>query len=120
MKTAIAALDSVFERVDGRAKALGLSRSEFFSLAALRYLELLDREDLTARIDAAVIADSTAAADEQAEWARAGLSALAAGTPGDSWRGLTARIERGEIYWVDLGSPTGSAPAKTRPTLRKG
>jgi mRNA interferase MazF len=26
-------------------------------------------------------------------------------------------IRRGEIYWVDLGPPTGSRPAKTRPVL---
>src|SRR6266568_6394172 len=31
----------------------------------------------------------------------------------------TARlvIRRGEIYWVDLGQPRGSRPAKTRPVL---
>lgn len=26
-------------------------------------------------------------------------------------------IRRGEIYWVDLGPPSGSRPAKTRPVL---
>lgn len=26
-------------------------------------------------------------------------------------------IERGEIYWVDLGPPSGSRPAKRRPVL---
>lgn len=26
-------------------------------------------------------------------------------------------IRRGEIYWVDLGPPTSSRPAKTRPVL---
>jgi mRNA interferase MazF len=26
-------------------------------------------------------------------------------------------IRRGEIYWVDLGQPGGSRPAKTRPVL---
>jgi mRNA interferase MazF len=26
-------------------------------------------------------------------------------------------IRRGEIYWVDLGQPRGSRPAKTRPVL---
>ena len=26
-------------------------------------------------------------------------------------------IERGGIYWADLGAPTGSAPAKRRPVL---
>jgi mRNA interferase MazF len=26
-------------------------------------------------------------------------------------------IRRGQIYWVDLGQPSGSRPAKTRPVL---
>ena len=29
----------------------------------------------------------------------------------------TTRPRRGEIYWVDLGEPTGSAPAYRRPVL---
>ncbi|HEY6424267.1 MAG TPA: type II toxin-antitoxin system PemK/MazF family toxin [Pseudonocardiaceae bacterium] len=28
-------------------------------------------------------------------------------------------IERGSIYWVDLGPPIGSRPAKRRPVLRR-
>jgi len=85
VKTAIAVPDAVFERVERRVKALGVSRSEFFSRAAERYLEELDREDLTARIDAAIAVSGTVVADEQADWADAGLAGLAAATDGDDW-----------------------------------
>ena len=54
MKTAISLPDDTYERASRRAKELGISRSEFFATAATRYLETLDRESLTARIDEAL------------------------------------------------------------------
>ncbi|WP_062303362.1 ribbon-helix-helix protein, CopG family [Demequina subtropica] len=51
MKTAISLPDAVFEAVTTRAAALGMSRSEFFSVAAQRYLRDLDEAALTGRID---------------------------------------------------------------------
>lgn len=67
MKTAISVPDETFEKASRRAKALGMSRSEFFSRAAARYLDQLDAEAVTRQIDAAVGAledadDSSAAA----------------------------------------------------------
>ena len=54
MKTAISVPDETFDRASQRAQQLGISRSEFFATAAKRYLEDLDRESLTARIDQAL------------------------------------------------------------------
>lgn len=54
MKTAISVPDETFERASARAQQLGISRSEFFATAARRYLNELDRESLTARIDQAL------------------------------------------------------------------
>lgn len=54
MKTAISVPDETFERANQRASALGMSRSEFFTRAARRYLEQLDADSLTHQIDAAV------------------------------------------------------------------
>jgi metal-responsive CopG/Arc/MetJ family transcriptional regulator len=54
VKTAISVPDATFERVDRRARELGLSRSEFYATAATRYLEELDRSTLTARINEAL------------------------------------------------------------------
>jgi len=54
MKTAISVPDETFERASRRAQQLGISRSEFFATAAKHYLETLDRESLTARIDEAL------------------------------------------------------------------
>jgi metal-responsive CopG/Arc/MetJ family transcriptional regulator len=54
MKIAISIPDATFERVEERAAALGMSRSEFFARAAQQYLDQLDTASLTGRIDAAV------------------------------------------------------------------
>jgi len=66
MKTAISVPDETFDQAERRAAELGMSRSEFFTRAAQNYLEQLDANSLTARIDAAVALvgpdDSTSAA----------------------------------------------------------
>lgn len=66
MKTAISVPDETFDQAERRAAALGMSRSEFFTRAAQRYLRELDAQSLTARIDAAValvgVDESSAAA----------------------------------------------------------
>jgi metal-responsive CopG/Arc/MetJ family transcriptional regulator len=54
VKTAISVPDDTFEQVERRAGSLGMSRSEFFTRAAQRYLHDLDEESLTADIDAAI------------------------------------------------------------------
>lgn len=54
MKTAISLPDDTFERASRRAKELGLSRSEFFARAAVRLLDELDAESLTAQMNAAL------------------------------------------------------------------
>lgn len=58
VKTAISLPDETFHAVTHRAHALGISRSEFFAVAARRYLEELDRASVTAQIDEAVAASS--------------------------------------------------------------
>lgn len=54
VKTAISLSDETFERVTDRARRLGMSRSEFFARAAEAYLDCLDSELLTKRIDEAL------------------------------------------------------------------
>ncbi|MGL4178181.1 MAG: ribbon-helix-helix protein, CopG family [Dermatophilaceae bacterium] len=54
MKTAISVPDETFERASRRASDLGMSRSEFFARAARHYLDELDVQSLTGRIDAAL------------------------------------------------------------------
>jgi antitoxin MazE6 len=54
MKTAISVPDATFEEATKRARELGISRSEFFSTAARRYLDDLARESLTRQIDQAL------------------------------------------------------------------
>ncbi|MDQ2796683.1 MAG: ribbon-helix-helix domain-containing protein [Actinomycetota bacterium] len=54
MKTAISVPDETFDRASRRAKALGMSRSEFFARAADSYLDELDAHSVTRQIDAAL------------------------------------------------------------------
>ncbi len=58
MKTAISVPDETFEKASRRAQELGVSRSEFFSNAATRYLAELDAESVTAQINQAVDAQT--------------------------------------------------------------
>jgi Arc/MetJ family transcription regulator len=80
VKTAISVPDEIFERTTKQAAELGISRSEFFSRAARRYLDELASRSLTEQVNEALEAagddDSAAAA------ARAGRRLLAAG---DEW-----------------------------------
>ena len=54
MKTAISIPDATFERATRKAQALGMSRSEFFTRAAARYLDELEAESITEQIDLAL------------------------------------------------------------------
>jgi metal-responsive CopG/Arc/MetJ family transcriptional regulator len=76
MKTAISVPDETFEQVERRAGSLGMSRSEFFTRAAQRYLRQLDDESLTADIDGALRLAETD--DSGAAAAAAGRRVLAA------------------------------------------
>jgi hypothetical protein len=54
VKTAISIPDATFERATRKAQDLGMSRSEFFTRAAARYLDELDAESVTEQIDLAL------------------------------------------------------------------
>jgi metal-responsive CopG/Arc/MetJ family transcriptional regulator len=81
VKTAISIPDETFDQAERRAASLGMSRSEFFTKAAQRYLAQLDEEALTAAIDAAV--DLVGADDSSAAAVSSGRRRLA-GTE-DDW-----------------------------------
>jgi hypothetical protein len=83
MKTAISIPDEVFARVEERAAALNLNRSQFFVRAAENYLLALDDESVTSHIDAAVRRDPTYS--EPSDVANVGLSRLEQLTADDSW-----------------------------------
>jgi hypothetical protein len=54
VKTAISIPDETFARAEQHATVLGVSRSEFFTRAARRYMEHLEAASLTSRIDLAL------------------------------------------------------------------
>jgi hypothetical protein len=54
VKTAISVPEDTYNRASQRARELGMSRSEFFSRAASRYLDQMDIESVTSEIDQAV------------------------------------------------------------------
>jgi metal-responsive CopG/Arc/MetJ family transcriptional regulator len=62
MKTAISIPDATFTRVEATAARLGVSRSEFFTRAAERWIADLEDAQTTAAIDAVLRADEHDAA----------------------------------------------------------
>lgn len=54
MKSAISLPDETFRRVDAAAQRLGVSRSEFFTRAAEKWLASLDDEGTTEAINDAI------------------------------------------------------------------
>lgn len=82
MKTAISLPDDTFDRASRRAVELGMSRSEFFAHAAVRYLDDLDAASATSQIDAAL--ERIASGDDSnAVAVEAGRRVLADGA--DQW-----------------------------------
>jgi metal-responsive CopG/Arc/MetJ family transcriptional regulator len=80
VKTAISIPDETFNEAERRAAELGVSRSEFFTTAARHYIQELNAQSLTGRIDAAI---ALVGSDESSHAAvRAGRRALA---DGDDW-----------------------------------
>ena len=79
VKTAISVPDETFEQATRQAAELGISRSEFFTRAARRYLDELAARSLTQQVDEAL---QTAGRDDSAAAAAAGRQRLAAG---DDW-----------------------------------
>jgi hypothetical protein len=51
VKTAISIPDDTFTRAERRARMLGITRSQFYTRAAQRYLDELDATSLTRQID---------------------------------------------------------------------
>jgi metal-responsive CopG/Arc/MetJ family transcriptional regulator len=81
MKTAISIPDATFERAERRAKELGVSRSEFYAKAAERWLDALEDEHTTEKIDEALLV----APQEDSEIAFLGRAAGELVDPRESW-----------------------------------
>jgi hypothetical protein len=84
VKTAISVPDETFEQASRQAAVLGISRSEFFTRAARRYLDDLARESLTQQMNEALdAAGADDSGDDSADAAAAaGRQRLARG---DDW-----------------------------------
>ena len=80
VKTAISVPDDTFDQATKQAAELGISRSEFFTRAARRYLEELSSRSLTEQVNDALQA---AGSDDSAAAAAAAGRRLLAG--GDDW-----------------------------------
>ncbi|HJQ47707.1 MAG TPA: CopG family transcriptional regulator [Amycolatopsis sp.] len=82
MKTAISVPDDTFDAVTHCAAELGVSRSEFFTMAAKRLMTDIRHTSVTSEIN--VVLDLVEADDDPAEFAvAAGRAVLAAGD--DDW-----------------------------------
>lgn len=58
MKTAISVPDDTFSEVEQRSRSLGMSRSEFYTVAVRHYLQSLDEQTTTGQINDALAAQS--------------------------------------------------------------
>lgn len=76
MKTAISVPDDVFRRVERQAKRLKLSRSEFFTRAAERFLATLAEEGVTRSYDEAFADDDGSTESFRRRATRAALLAV--------------------------------------------
>ena len=85
MKTAISVPDEIFRRVDERAAALGMSRSEFYSRAAEGYIERLDSQSRVGAINDALSRSGVRAASDAASIGQVGLERLEHFTQDDEW-----------------------------------
>lgn len=65
MKTAISVPDAIYSRAEQKAHELGWTRSQFYTTAAERFIDQIEREDLAVSIDAAleIIGDGDESAD---------------------------------------------------------
>jgi predicted DNA-binding protein len=82
MKTAISLPDETFDRVSQTASDLGMSRSEFFTRAAQRYLDDLDAQSLTGQIDSAL---ERLRRTDEAEAAAVAVGRRVLDAMGDEW-----------------------------------
>jgi metal-responsive CopG/Arc/MetJ family transcriptional regulator len=80
VKTAISVPDDTFDRATKQAAEMGISRSEFFSRAARRYLDELASRSLTEQVNDAL--QAAGSDDSAAAATAAGRKLLAAG---DDW-----------------------------------
>lgn len=77
VKTAISVPDDTFQQASQQAAELGISRSEFFSRAARRYLDELASRSLTQQVNDAL--EAAGQDDSAADAAQAGRERLTAG-----------------------------------------
>jgi metal-responsive CopG/Arc/MetJ family transcriptional regulator len=80
MKTAISVPDDTFDQATQQAAEMGISRSEFFTRAARRYLDELASRSLTEQVNDAL--QAAGSDDSAAAAAAAGRKLL---TAGDDW-----------------------------------
>jgi metal-responsive CopG/Arc/MetJ family transcriptional regulator len=80
MKTAISVPEDTFDQATKQAAELGISRSEFFTRAARRYLDELASRSLTEQVNDAL--QAAGSDDSAAAAAAAGRKLLATG---DDW-----------------------------------
>ena len=105
MKVAISIPDEIFSEGEALAKRFGTSRSEIYRRALGEFIGRHAEEPVTRAMNEAI--DSIGAAPDD-------FSAAA----------CTARIEKSrlvisqaDVWWADLGEPTGSAPGYRRPVV---
>ena len=85
MKTAISVPDDVFTTVEEHVSALGMTRSQFYSVAARKYLDELENTGLVNAINEAVDLETASTREETAEFISAGITSSNSRLGDDQW-----------------------------------
>jgi predicted DNA-binding protein len=85
MKTAISVPNGVYEHVQSKSQELGMSRSQFFSEAAERYLRELEHDSLVSQVNEAVDLETALSTGESRQFVATGLASSQSRLAGEQW-----------------------------------
>jgi len=85
MKTAISVPDPVFAEVEAKVGELGMSRSQFYTVAAESYLQELSHQNLIAQINEAVDLETRASRHETEQFTAAAVRSSQSRLGNESW-----------------------------------
>ncbi len=105
MKIALSIPDELFDSAETLSKRLGLSRSRLYATALEDFVAKHQAKKVTERLNAVYASE-----DSRVDRATRRLQAR-------SLQKNPVVVERGDLWWADLGEPNGSEPGFRRPVL---
>lgn len=85
MKTAISVPDITYAQVEAKVSELGMSRSQFYALAADRYLRELSQNELIDQVNQALDLETAVSLREREEFVIAGMTSSQIRLGNEQW-----------------------------------